>query len=49
MKYISWQKNMGTTPNANMESFKSIVYKISVYSVFQKCDYITYEVKILFS
>lgn len=40
---------MGTTPNANMESFKSIVYKISVYSVFQKCDYITYEVKILFS
>ena len=38
---------MGTTPNPNMEKFMSLVYKISVFSVFQKCDYITYEVKTL--
>ena len=48
MKYISWQENMGTTPNPNMENFMSLVYKISVFSVFQNCDYITYEVKTLF-
>lgn len=38
---------MRTIPNATTgkESFMSLVYKISVLSVFQNCGYITYEVK----
>lgn len=38
---------MGTTPNANIENFMSLVCEISALSVFQKCGYITYEIKML--
>lgn len=39
---------MGTIPNATIgkESFMSLVYKISVLSIFQNCDHITDEVEI---